>query len=238
MRQFAMLMILLLLAISIGTAQDNAAAEETAAEQPDVLVDSAADNASPASPLEELDWMVGEWIDQGQDSTIITKCSWTKNRKFLKRSFKVKIDEEVTLEGDQFVGWDPIAGQMRSWTFDSEGGVGEGRWIQHGNRWLVKASFVLADGARASSLNVYTYVDADTIRWRSTNREIAGELQPNIPEVTVVRRKPDHAQQNANEGVRELSDGNPLPSCEVQRSSRVRHSSLASRPRRYGRISR
>ena len=97
---------------------------------------------------------------EGEDSTITTNCSWTKNRKFLKRSFKVKIDEEVTLEGDQFVGWDPIAGQIRSWTFDSEGGIGEGRWIQDGNRWLVKASFVLADGARASALNVYTYVDA------------------------------------------------------------------------------
>jgi len=34
MRQVAMLMILLLLAISIGTAQDNAAVEQAAAEQP------------------------------------------------------------------------------------------------------------------------------------------------------------------------------------------------------------
>ena len=189
MRQVATLMVLLLLAISIGTAQDNAAVEETAAEQPDVSVGTAADDASPASPLEVLDWMVGKWIDEGEDATIVTECSWTKNRKFLKRSFKVKIDEEVTLEGDQFVGWDPIAGQIRSWTFDSEGGIGEGLWIRDGNRWLVKASFVLSDGVRASALNVYTYVDADTIRWQSTNREIAGELQPNIPEVTVVRQK-------------------------------------------------
>jgi len=197
MRQVAMLMILLLLAISIGTAQDNAAAEETAAEQPDVSADAATDHAGAASPLEELDWMVGEWIDDGEDSTITTECSWTKNRKFLKRSFKVKIDEEVTLEGDQFVGWDPIAGQIRSWTFDSEGGIGQGRWIQDGNRWLVKVSFVLADGARASALNVYTHVDADTIRWQSTNREIAGELQPSIPEVTVVRQKEQTASQRS-----------------------------------------
>ena len=197
MRQVAMLMILLLLAISIGTAQDNAAAEETAAEQPDVSADAATDDAGAASPLEELDWMVGEWIDDGEDSTITTKCSWTKNRKFLKRSFKVKIDEEVTLEGDQFVGWDPIAGQIRSWTFDSEGGTGQGRWIQDGNRWLVKVSFVVADGARASALNVYTHVDADTIRWQSTNREIAGELQPSIPEVTVVRQKEQTASQRS-----------------------------------------
>ena len=199
MKQVAILMMLFLLAISSGTAQDDAAVEETAAEQPDVSVDVVADEAGTASPLEELDWMVGEWVDQAEDSTITTICSWTKNRKFLKRSFEVKIDGEVTLEGDQFVGWDPIAGQIRSWTFDSEGGIGEGLWIQDGNRWLVKASFVLADGARASALNVYAYVDADTIRWQSTNREIAGELQPNIPEVTVVRQKTDEIESQESE---------------------------------------
>ena len=188
---------LLVLLASISLAQDNPAVEPTAAEQPEGAVSAGAEDAQPTSRLDELNWMIGQWVDQGDNSTITTKCSWTKNRKFLKRSFQVKIDEEVTLEGDQFVGWDPIAGQIRSWTFDSEGGIGEGLWIQDGNRWLVKASFVLSDGGRASSLNVYTYVDADTIRWQSTNREIAGELQPNIPEVTVVRQKEETASQES-----------------------------------------
>jgi hypothetical protein len=177
-------------------AQDDPAARPAA---PEVTEAAAATDAEQTSPLEVLDWMVGTWIDEGEDATIVTECSWTKNRRFLKRSFKVKIDEEVTLEGDQFVGWDPVAGQIRSWTFDSEGGIGEGVWIQDGSRWLVKASFVLADGARASALNVYTYVDADTIRWQSTNREIAGELQPNIPEVTVVRQKSQESEKEESQ---------------------------------------
>ena len=190
MKQSAVFMVLVLLAIAVGVAQEDPAAQPAALDVSEAAVD-----AAQASPLEVLDWMVGEWVDQGEESTIITQCSWTKNRKFLKRSFMVKVDEEVTLEGDQFVGWDPIAGQIRSWTFDSEGGIGEGRWIQDGNRWLVKASFVLADGSRASALNVYTYVDEDTIRWQSTNREIAGELQPSIPEVTVVRQKSPESEK-------------------------------------------
>ena len=193
MKQLAMFSPLVLLVAPIGVAQD-AAVQGTAAEQAEAKGEAAAVDAPQTSPLEELDWMVGVWIDQGDDSTIVTECSWTKNRRFLKRSFKVKIDEEVTLEGDQFVGWDPIASRIRSWTFDSEGGIGEGRWIQDGNRWLVKASFVLADGARASALNVYTYVDDDTFRWQSTNREVAGELLPSIAEVTVVRQKPEEAK--------------------------------------------
>ena len=178
MRRLAILAFLALFFTSIVDAQDNAAVEPTAGEQADVQ----------ASPLDQLDWLVGTWIDESGDSKITTNCSWTMNRRFLKRSFNIMLDDEVTLEGSQFVGWDPIASQIRSWTFDSEGGIGEGRWIKDGNRWLVKTSFVLASGERASAINVLTYVDQNTLKWQSTNREIGGELQPNIPEVTVVRQ--------------------------------------------------
>ena len=105
------------------------------------------------------------------------------------QSFKIKIDGKVSLEGEQKIGWDPIEKRIKSWIFDSEGGSGEGRWIKDGNRWEVKTTFVLASGERASSVNVNTCVDTNTYRWESVDREIGGEMQPNIPEVTVVRKK-------------------------------------------------
>ena len=55
----------------------------------------------------------------------------------------------------------------------------------------MKKSYVLAGGERGSAINVITYVNENTLRWRSINREIGGELLPNIPEVTVVRQKPE-----------------------------------------------
>ena len=155
--------------------------------------------AVQASALDELAWMVGKWVDQGQNATITTVCSWTHNGKFLSRSFKIASSDEVTLEGTQVIGWDPIKGQIRSWTFDSEGGFGSGRWIRDGDRWLVKMSFVLASGERASAINVITYVDQNTLRWQSTNRESAGELQPNIPEVTVIRQKTEDTESGQRE---------------------------------------
>lgn len=185
-----MAVLLTCLVVANGMAQDAAEPQQGTAEP--------APGSTLAEPLEALEWMVGTWLDKGENATIVTQCSWTKNRKFLKRSFQLKVDGQVTLHGDQIVGFDPLAKQIRSWTFDSEGGIGEGVWIQDGNRWLVKSSFVLADGSRASSLNVYTYVDKDTFRWRSTNREIAGELQPSIPEVTVVRSSDDDKTSPAN----------------------------------------
>lgn len=199
MRHLAMFVSLVLLASPAGLAQDDAAVEPTAADKTQPTGEAATDETQESSPLEELEWMVGNWVDEGEDSTVTTDCSWTTNRKFLKRSFSVAIDGEVALDGTQFIGWDPIEGRIRSWTFDSEGGFGEGRWIRDGERWLVKTSFVLESGERASALNVFTFVDQDTFRWQSIDREVGGELLPSIPEVTVVRQKADETQPEQGE---------------------------------------
>ena len=142
----------------------------------------------PSSPLHDLDWMVGVWVDRSGDSTTTTSCFWTHNKKFLRRTFKVQSNGELVMEGAQVVGWDPISNRIRSWTFDSEGGFGEGWWIRDGNKWLVKTAFTLAGGERASSLNIFERVNSDSFRWQSTSREIGGALQPDIPEVTIVRQ--------------------------------------------------
>ena len=44
------------------------------------------------------------------------------------------------LEGTQVIGWDPAAGTIRSWMFDSDGGFGEGTWSKKDNSWIVKFS--------------------------------------------------------------------------------------------------
>jgi len=201
MKRIAIFLSLVLLVVWIAVAQDDTAVKPVAVAEVAVQEDATADDAEATSPLDQLDWMVGQWVDRGDEATIVTNCTWTRNRSFLSRTFQVTINEDVTLEGTQVVGWDPVENRLRSWTFDSNGGFGQGRWIQDGNRWLVKTSYVLATGERASALNVFTYVDQDTFRWQSIAREIAGELQPSIPEVTVVRQqvKEDESQPSEKE---------------------------------------
>ena len=174
--------------ISNGAVSQDAADAPVAPSEVEASAAAASEN-----PLDALQWMIGTWVDDSGDSKVVTECSLTKNDRFLKRSFSVLIDNDVTLEGDQFVGWDPIERRIRSWTFDSEGGIGEGRWYQDGNRWLVKTSFTLVTGEKASATNVITYIDENTLTWQSIGREVAGELMPSIPEVTVVRQKEEQA---------------------------------------------
>lgn len=140
------------------------------------------------NPLDRLSWMVGEWVDHDEHNTVHTSCNWAKNHRFLTSNFEVSIDGEVALEGTQVIGWDPVLQTVRSWTFDSEGGFGEGIWSESDNQWTVDNRSTQADGSTAKSTNVYTLLDGNAFTWKSVARQVDGELQPDIEEVPVHRQ--------------------------------------------------
>lgn len=138
--------------------------------------------------LKPLEWMIGTWVDSSEGASVETVCKWTKNKNFMTRSFKVHIQDRVELEGTQVIGWDPDKQTVRSWLFDSEGGFGVGIWSQKENRWTIRTLQILANGEKASGINIMTKVDDNTFTFRSLGREIDGELLPGIDEITVVRK--------------------------------------------------
>lgn len=137
--------------------------------------------------LQALDWLVGSWVDTDENTTIETKCRWTTNQNYLVRSFKVVIEDRIDFEGTQIIGWDAHVEAIRSWTFDSDGGFGVGRWSGDGDRWTVSTLNVLPDGRRASGTNIYNRIDENSMQFRSIGRQIDGELMPSIGPVSVVR---------------------------------------------------
>lgn len=151
-------------------------------------VDLPAPEEAPVNGLSELAWLVGDWVDQSEDAAVESSISWAKNKTFLSYSFKVSTGNVDDLEGTQVVAWDPSAKLIRSWMFDSDGGIAEGAWSRQGNRWLVKFHQLLADGRTATSTNIYTYVDADTFTWQSMGRVVDGKPLPDVEPVTVVRK--------------------------------------------------
>jgi uncharacterized protein (TIGR02246 family) len=156
-------------------------------------IDSLQEQLSASPPpshfdkLQDLEWMIGQWVDADGDATIETTCRWTRNQNFIVRSFKVFVDEQVDFEGTQVIGWDPHAQTIRSWMFDSDGGFGVGRWSRDGNRWSVTALNVLPDGRRASATTMYDVIDANTVRFQAIGRQVDGELLPNIGPLEIAR---------------------------------------------------
>ena len=157
------------------------------------LLDRVTDGTEPEAPshyeqLKVLEWMVGSWVDEDDNARIETDCNWTKNRNFLTRSFSIAVGDRIDMAGMQIVGWDPAAKTIRSWTFDSDGGFSEATWTHKKDRWFIHNTGVLADGRKASAVNVIKPVDDNSFTWQTVERTAGGELLPNIAEVQIVRK--------------------------------------------------
>ena len=148
----------------------------------------AGENARQERPLDTLDWLVGDWVNEDEQRSIEFSCHFTKNGAFLVRSFRMVTAKDVSMSGMQLIAWDPAKKSIRSWTFDSDGGFGEDTWSQSGNRYTIRAKYTLPDGGMASAVNVFTFLDDHKCTWKSVSREIDGELQPDIDEIVLVRR--------------------------------------------------
>lgn len=145
---------------------------------------------SPHERLEPLAWLVGDWVDEGRDSVVYTTTRWSDDGNFLLRDFRVQIRGKPVMKGNQRIGWDPLTKQIKSWVFDSEGGHGEALWIRDGDRWIVKASGVLRDGRTATATQIYTVVNKDLVRWKSVERTVGDQAEPDIAELAMVRTPP------------------------------------------------
>ncbi len=147
-----------------------------------------AEPAEPVShPLDELAWMVGDWVDQDESATVEATVAWTKNDTFLRRMFRVTLPGGESHSGMQLIGWDPAEQTIRSWTYDENGGFGEETWRRAGDRWSIRSKYTLPDGGRGAALHVMRRLSDDAFTWKSVNRLIDGAPQPDVDEVTVVR---------------------------------------------------
>jgi uncharacterized protein (TIGR02246 family) len=145
---------------------------------------------TPHDHLQELGWIVGEWIQETPDSVIHSVCHWHDNNNFLMQEFRVQIGGDVAMSGTMRIGWDAVSKQFKSWIFDSHGGHAEGMWHRDGDSWIVKLRGSTARGETASATSVYRQIDEETMSWRSTDRIVDGERQSDIDEIVVKRRPP------------------------------------------------
>jgi uncharacterized protein (TIGR02246 family) len=148
------------------------------------------ESLSAYGELQPLEWLVGEWIDEGRAELVEAQFQWDENKSFLLEQFQVIREGDVVLKGTQRIGWDPQAKQIRSWVFDSAGGFGEAVWTPVGDNWVIKAKGVRSDGATASATRTLTRAAQDRVIWSSTDRLAGDEQLPDLA-VTMVRKPPE-----------------------------------------------
>jgi len=126
--------------------------------------------------------------------TIDVSVRWDVGHAFLLREMTITAPAAET-EGErpavrlmQRIGWDPLSRQIRSWSFSSDGGHGEGAWTRDGDVWIARTTAVLPDGTQTSSINIYSADGPDRCVWRSVPTHIGGEQMPQVL-MTLVRKK-------------------------------------------------
>jgi uncharacterized protein (TIGR02246 family) len=144
----------------------------------------------PHERLEDLAWMLGEWVNESDDGIVKTSCKWSDDGNFLLREFDVKAEGRIALRGTQRIGWDAQRQQFRMWVFDDRGGFAEGLVSRDGDRWIIKASGVRSDGRSVSTTNAFTPIGKDRILWETLDRTVGGEAVPGTDQFYLVRPAP------------------------------------------------
>src|SRR5689334_15340583 len=114
------------------------------------------DDATERAHLNDIAWLIGTWESTTGDSTARTSYEWAPNKQFMIVRYTVTPKGEKPMTGTQVIGVDPANGNIRSWTFDADGGIGEATWKWDDGRWAIDSDATLADGSDSGALNFLT----------------------------------------------------------------------------------
>jgi uncharacterized protein (TIGR02246 family) len=144
---------------------------------------------TPAEMLSAVSFLVGDWIDESPEGKTTISYRWEDEGNFLLGDYTLAVAGMPESRSHQRIGWDPLEGVIRSWTFDSDGGYSTGEWVATEAGWVIKSDATMPDGTTGSATVTVTPTDADHFIVRSSDRIIGGVDEPEF-ELTVARRPP------------------------------------------------
>lgn len=144
---------------------------------------------TPREILQSAAWLVGEWVDESPEGRTTIAFRWSDDGNFLLGDYETRAADGAVSKSTQRIGWDPSTGQLRSWTFDSDGGFSVGEWDVVAEGWAVKSEATLPDGTQGSATMTIAPQDADHFVVRATDRIVGGVEEPDF-EITISRRPP------------------------------------------------
>lgn len=150
---------------------------------------------TPADKLKDMEWLVGDWVDESPDVEVDASVQWDEGRNFIIGKYTIKRKGQKLLVTDQRIGWDPVQQKIRSWFFTTDGGFGEGVWTRSGDRWVVKITGTSGDGQSNSATFTYTMMSKDRYQWRATDRVVGDDVDEDR-EVVIVRKAPKPGSKN------------------------------------------
>ena len=139
--------------------------------------------------LQAVSWIVGDWVDESPEGRTAISFRWSDDGNFLIGDYVMSAAGAGESRSTQRIGWDPASGQVRSWTFDDDGGFTEGRWERTDEGWAVASQATMPDGTTGSATLTISVKDADHFVVRGTDRIVGDVAEPDF-EMTITRKPP------------------------------------------------
>ena len=152
--------------------------------------DSVPHPPSNAEHFEDLEWLLGEWTGEAEKGeSAKASYAWAENRNFIVSSFATTLDGVPVVGGTQWIAWDAVDKQVRSYSFYSRGGIGEAVWTKDGDTWTIAVNAKASAGKKLSATNILTKVDTDHATWQMTKLTVDGQSMPDQKPITMKRVK-------------------------------------------------
>ncbi len=139
--------------------------------------------------LKVLETLIGDWTATSGETRVEMTCEWLENRNFIRRRYQRYQGEDPVGSGFEIIGIDPEIGEISSWQFTGDGGLGHNIWRWDGKRWVIEAKGTTADGKPTSATNILVPVSKDSFSWHSVDRSMDGEPLADTPTARIVRKK-------------------------------------------------
>jgi uncharacterized protein (TIGR02246 family) len=140
--------------------------------------------------LKQLEWLIGDWVDESNESTMHMSTRWSDDANFLVTRFRIQVAGRNVMSGIERIGWDASLEKFRSWVFDSQGGHASGIWTNLDDRWIVKSTGVSSDGDVCSATHTYERKGEGAFLFSVTERIEGDETPPDFTS-NVVRKPPE-----------------------------------------------
>lgn len=150
----------------------------------------AADPApTPHDQLQPLAWIIGEWVNEGSDAAVKITYRWSEDTNFILGDYEITVAGKPAMKSSHRIGWDPLAGKVRSWLFDGDGGFSEGHWTEVEEGWVIKSTSVNPDGTTGNATLTVAPDGNDKFSMKGTERIVGFFREPDF-DLTIVRKPP------------------------------------------------
>ncbi len=144
---------------------------------------------TPNDQLQVLGWLVGDWVSEGSDAVVKISYRWSEDKNFILGDYAMTVGGKPAMKSSQRIGWDPLAGKVRSWLFDGDGGFSEGVWTEVEDGWVIKSSTTNPDATAGSATIAVALTDKDHFTMKGTDRIVGSAREPDF-NLTIARQPP------------------------------------------------